>query len=90
MPTGKVTRIENFGLGFVKSESDEDYAFTFDKIEGYRGEYPRQLGFRVGSEVTFHLNDGLIDSIQLHKQLDKTKGASVDASLVEQLGQIKG
>jgi hypothetical protein len=63
---GKVTRIENFGLGFVRNEeTNEQFAFTFDKIAGYRGEFPSQVGFRVGSPVTFHLNNGLVDSIQL-------------------------
>ena len=86
MPIGKVTRIEDFGLGFVKSEeTDEQYAFTFDKIEGYRGEYPKQLGFRIGSPVTFHLSNGLIDSIQLFKPAGLSNGSSMDATLFEQM-----
>jgi hypothetical protein len=77
MPAGKVTRIEDFGLGFVKhEETNEQFAFTFDKIEGYRGERPSQLGFRVGADVTFHLQDGLIDGIQLGNALSIGSGLS--------------
>ena len=63
---GKVVRIEDFGLGFVKQdETEEQFAFTFDKIEGYRGEQPGQLGFRLGSPVTFRLSNGLVEVVQL-------------------------
>ena len=63
---GKVTRLEDFGLGFVKNEeTNEQFAFTFDKIAGYRGERPDHLGLEVGADVTFHLSNGLVDSIQL-------------------------
>ncbi len=49
---GVITRIEDFGLGFVESrKTGERYAFRFDKIDGYRGETLRELGLREGSEV---------------------------------------
>ncbi|MEA2337689.1 MAG: hypothetical protein QOE82_1696 [Thermoanaerobaculia bacterium] len=49
---GVITRIEDFGLGFVESrKSGERYAFRFDKIDGYHGETLRELGLRAGSAV---------------------------------------
>lgn len=63
---GNVVRLEDFGLGFIQPEqSNQQYPFTFDKIEGYRGEPPNTLGLHVGSNVTFTLQNGMIDSIQL-------------------------
>jgi hypothetical protein len=49
---GVITRIEDFGLGFVESQkTGERYAFRFDKIDGYHGETLRELGLRAGSAV---------------------------------------
>jgi hypothetical protein len=49
---GVITRIEDFGLGYVKADSGY-YAFEFDKIEGYGGETLHELGLRAGSPVVF-------------------------------------
>ena len=49
---GVITRIEDFGLGFVESrKTGERYAFRFDKIDGYHGETLRELGLKAGSPV---------------------------------------
>jgi hypothetical protein len=49
---GVITRIEDFGLGFVESrKTGERYAFRFDKIDGYHGETLREIGLRAGSPV---------------------------------------
>lgn len=57
--TGILLRVDRFGLGFVESTGAQ-YAFTFNKIENYRGEQPREIGFYEGCPVRFTvLQDGL-------------------------------
>jgi hypothetical protein len=50
---GVITRIEDFGLGYVKADTGQYYAFEFDKIENYGGETPREIGLRAGARVHF-------------------------------------
>jgi hypothetical protein len=52
---GTVLRINNAGLGVVEDEhSQQQFVFTFDKIQNYRGEEARELGLTVGSHVRFN------------------------------------
>jgi hypothetical protein len=39
--------------------------FTFDKLDGYRGETPREYGVFVGTKVRFEEKDGHINRIWL-------------------------
>jgi len=50
---GVITRIEDFGLGYVKADTGQYYTFQFDKIEDYGGEAPREMGLQAGSRVLF-------------------------------------
>lgn len=54
---GTVLRVDYFGLGFIESTGTQ-YSFTFDKLEGYRGEQPREIGLHEGCTVRFTV-DGL-------------------------------
>lgn len=52
---GTILRINDVGLGIVEDrESHQQFAFTFDKIRGYRGEKPRAIGLVVGAQVRFN------------------------------------
>lgn len=63
---GTVYRVENTGFGIVVADSThDDYAFTFDKIEGYKGEYAEELGLRAGSAIRFVVNDGQVIKVKL-------------------------
>jgi len=51
---GKILRINNAGLGVVEDEhSQQQFVFTFDKIQNYRGEEARELGLTIGAHVRF-------------------------------------
>jgi hypothetical protein len=59
------------GLAYVESSAGEQYPFTFDKIIGYRGEYPKELkrfgrrGLRAGVQVLINLEtDGRIKTVE--------------------------
>lgn len=73
---GVVIRINRFGLGIIEEEpSTTRYVFTFDKIRGYRGESPREIGLKVGTWVEFTLKDeGRIATVTLKNGIDKRKG----------------
>jgi hypothetical protein len=74
MGRGKVVRLENFGLGFLQPEgSQKQYPFTFDQIDGYRGESPWTLGLRIGADVNFILRDDQIEMIQLDQLAPATQ-----------------
>lgn len=61
---GVITRIEDFGLGFVESRrTGERYAFRFDKIDGYRGETLRELGLHEGSTVLIEVEGPYVRSV---------------------------
>lgn len=62
---GEIVRIEPFGLGFLKpADSEQQFAFGFDQIAGYRGESLRDLNLRVGTTVSFDLHNGIVDAIK--------------------------
>lgn len=43
---GKITRVTQEGVGIIleEGENGRTFFFTFDAIEGYKGEYPKELG----------------------------------------------
>ncbi len=57
---GTVVRVDRSGLGVI-STGGTQYPFTFDKLEGYRGEQPWEYGLREGCSVKFSVDaEGLI------------------------------
>jgi len=59
MFTGKVLRVDRIGLGFIEC-TGQQYSFTFDKVQNYRGEEPREIGLYEGCVVKFTVaQDGL-------------------------------
>ena len=66
MNAGVVLEVTKDGLGFLEEEqSKKRFAFTFDKIRGYRGETVRELGIRVGSRVRFITAGPLVERVEL-------------------------
>lgn len=72
MPTsrrvGKIVRIADKGLAYVSTGSGNqrrDFAFTFDKINRYRGQNPGEIGLRRGVEVSFSETDGKVDTVEI-------------------------
>lgn len=70
MQHGKVVRVDRFGLGFIEGTGAQ-YAFTFDKVEGYRGQNPREVGLQVGSSVQFSVEDGLIQRVKIESAIPR-------------------
>lgn len=69
MPVGKIIRLEKYGLGFVESEdTGKQYPFRFDQIVGFKGEPLKEMEVRVGSRVSFELQNGRISEIHPRKQ----------------------
>lgn len=66
---GKVLRVNEAGLGIVEDErSRQQFVFTFDKIRGYRGESPREIGLRAGAHVRFSATaDYQVTSVEVIK-----------------------
>ena len=63
---GTIVQMDSFGLAAVKSEGDgRIYPFTFDKIRSYRGESPREIGLRLGTQVRFLAADGKIKDVEI-------------------------
>jgi hypothetical protein len=58
----KVLRLDRVGLGVIVSDSTDteplgrEFPFTFDKIEGYKGESQNGLGLSEGAVVNFTLD----------------------------------
>jgi len=78
MRRGQITRISRSGVGYIttidRSDSRSEFVFPFSKIRrrangtyvSYRGESPKDLGFREGVRVMFSQTpDGLIDTIEV-------------------------
>lgn len=73
---GVVLRLTEYGLGIAEDKnSHEQFAFTFDKIRGYRGEKPKELGLHIGSPIWFSATagTGVVISVQLSKPLEVSK-----------------
>lgn len=66
---GRVLTVSRDGLGFVEDiDTNRRYPFTFDKIEGYKGETLKELearGIQAGSRVGFFVtyDKGVITKI---------------------------
>jgi excisionase family DNA binding protein len=54
---GTIVRVNPEGLAFLEDNSGRKYSFTFDKILGYAGESPEELGLVRGATVNF-MRDG--------------------------------
>lgn len=67
---GKITHLDRFGLGRILLEGNDGIvkSFTFDKMEGYRGESLgelKKLGFKAGAIIKFTTNnDGRIERVR--------------------------
>ena len=59
--TGSISRINDFGLCEVRSDDGARIPFTLDKLRGYRGEQPEEIGLRVG--VAVHLERDAHDRV---------------------------
>jgi hypothetical protein len=66
---GKIILVDLFGVGFIESTGTQ-YAFTFDKIQNYRGEQPQQLGLQKGCPVEFEADGLEIKSVVILGSLD--------------------
>jgi len=65
---GEIKAIKKNGLAFLTDcSSGKQYAFTFDKIQGYFGHTAREIGLRKGSKVQFNASAGEVTSVQLPK-----------------------
>jgi hypothetical protein len=60
---GRVMRVDSHGFGFIESTGGSQFTFTFDQIQGYRGQRPRDLGLKEGLVVRFTVHDGLINNV---------------------------
>ena len=70
LQTGTIIRVNPVGLAYTEDlESKDIYSFTFDKIEGYRGESAKELGLIRGSRVAFSSLDGVVRSVRIHHSL---------------------
>jgi hypothetical protein len=51
---GLIVELDKDGLVVVQDKDNHShFAFTFDKIKGYRGETAREIGLREGRQVRF-------------------------------------
>ena len=48
---GSIFRINDFGLCEVRSDDGVRIPFTLDKLQGYGGQRPNEIGLRVGAAV---------------------------------------
>lgn len=71
---GRLLRVDRCGVGIIASEGMQ-YAFTFDKIENYRGEQPGEIGFYEGRTVQFTVaQDGLsIKTVVISESLNQAR-----------------
>ena len=64
---GIVTRVSRSGIAIMRDKaSNEDFGFTFDKIKGYGGQYPEEIGLVKGIEVDYSLSEldkRIVDSV---------------------------
>lgn len=67
MTRGVVFKLNENGLGFIRDRSGHHYAFTFDKIRGYRGERAAELGLKVGSVVSFGVQEDRVCLVNLRR-----------------------
>ena len=66
LQSGTILRVNPVGLADAEdTKSKEIYSFTFDKIEGYRGQSVEELGLISGSRVAFSSLDGVVRSVRI-------------------------
>ncbi|MHB8423448.1 MAG: hypothetical protein ACYDAM_11930 [Leptospirales bacterium] len=63
MIRGWLARIEKNGLGIIVDEDANEYPFTLDKMEGYRGQSLSDFDLKVGQSVRFALKKGKVVSV---------------------------
>lgn len=62
----KLVQISPSGVGILRDEAAQrDLAFTFDKIEGYRGEQPGEIGLTPGRKVKYTEQNGIVQRVKL-------------------------
>ncbi len=68
---GKITRVLPSGFGYVRQQdSGKTFVFSFDAIEGYRGQSVGNLkdqGFKTGTKVKFDNQGDRITSLTVNK-----------------------
>lgn len=63
---GALIRINNAGLCFIEENtSGRRYVFTFDKIVGYAGQSPGELGLRIGRQLRFLSDAEQVEEVYL-------------------------
>lgn len=66
MHIGQVVFLDREGVVVVRDQqSHRHFAFTFDKIKGYRGETAREIGLREGRQVRFDMRNDQVASVEL-------------------------
>lgn len=63
---GRIVHLDKQGLVVVQDTSSRcHFAFTFDKIKGYRGETAKEIGLREGREVRFVAEGERVEQAEL-------------------------
>ncbi len=66
---GKIVRVLPGGYGYVKQDSNgRTYIFSFDAIQGYRGQSAKRLGLRRGTKVSFLPQGDRITSLEVNNR----------------------
>lgn len=60
----RVMRVDKLGVAFIEGRGRQ-FAFTFDKIVGYRGEPPKDIGLVVGATVDVATSGQFVTSVRL-------------------------
>ncbi len=64
--TGRIVHLDKQGLVVVQEESSHShFAFTFDKIKGYRGESAKEIGLKEGRRVRFSADGEQVKTAEL-------------------------
>jgi excisionase family DNA binding protein len=75
---GEITGVNRDGLAFLQDlQSGRRYAFSFDKIDGYRGQTVREIGLKVGTRVHFGASEDQITWVQLPARFSPTEMLTV-------------
>lgn len=72
-----IERVERGGLAFVRV-GEESLPFSFDKIDGYKGEKPGAVGLFKGVQVEAYVTLGKVSRVVLKSplsQFPQPKGA---------------
>jgi hypothetical protein len=65
---GRIVQVSDTGVGVIEGLSDQSaYAFTFDKIRGYRGESVREMALRAGTSVLFRTSGHRVLDVTLRR-----------------------